>query len=75
MPPAVRTDLTADIPEGDGVKIITTDELVRLSFALLRKGKLELRPGQATQLAFMRRAAPDFINGQLWKASRKLVPA
>jgi hypothetical protein len=22
----------------------------------------------------MRRLAPDFINGQLWKASKKLVP-
>lgn len=24
--------------------------------------------------AWMRRLAPDFINGQLWKASRALVP-
>jgi len=23
----------------------------------------------------MRRLAPEFINGQLWKASKKLVPA
>ena len=27
------------------------------------------------QLAFMRRVAPEFINRQLWKASRKFVPA
>ncbi|MBV8834066.1 MAG: SDR family NAD(P)-dependent oxidoreductase [Acidobacteriaceae bacterium] len=73
MPPAVRTDLTADLPEGS-LKLITTDELVRESFAALRAGAQEIRPGQAKQLALMRRLAPDFINGQLWKASKDLVP-
>jgi uncharacterized oxidoreductase len=73
MPPAVKTDLTADLPEGS-LKLITTDELVKQSFAALKAGALEIRPGQAKQLAFLRRLAPDFINGQLWKASKKLVP-
>lgn len=74
MPPAVKTDLAADIAEGDVFPLMTTDELVKHSFASLKAGALEIRPGQAKQLAFMRRLAPDFINGQLWKASRKLVP-
>ena len=74
MPPAVKTDLEADIPEGSGVTVITTDELVKQSFASLKAGALEIRPGQAKQLALMRRLAPDFINRQLWKASKKLVP-
>ena len=74
MPPAVKTDLTGDLPEGDGVTLMTTDELVKQSFASLKAGALEIRPGQAKQLAFMRRLAPDFINKQLWKASKKLVP-
>ena len=74
MPPAVKTDLAADIAEGDVFTLITTDELVKQSFASLKAGALEIRPGQAKQLAFLRRLAPDFINGQLWKASRKLVP-
>ncbi len=74
MPPAVKTDLTAEIAEGDGFTLITTDELVKQSFAALKAGALEIRPGQSKQLAFMRRLAPDFINAQLWKASRKLVP-
>src|SRR6266545_4487053 len=74
MPPAVKTDLTGDLPEGDGITLMTTDELVKQSFASLRAGALEIRPGQAKQLALMRRLAPDFINGQLWKASKKLVP-
>ena len=74
MPPTVKTDLAADITEGNGVTVITTDELVKQSFASLKAGALEIRPGQAKQLALMRRLAPNFINRQLWKASRKLVP-
>jgi len=74
MPPAVKTDMTADLAEGDGVTVITTDELVKQSFASLEAGALEIRPGQSKQLAFMRRLAPNFINRQLWKASKKLVP-
>jgi uncharacterized oxidoreductase len=74
MPPAVKTDLAAEITESDGVTVITTDELVKQSFAALKTGAVEIRPGQAKQLAFMRRFAPNFINRQLWKASKKLVP-
>jgi uncharacterized oxidoreductase len=74
MPPAVKTDLVADIAEGDGITLMTTGELVKHSFASFKAGALEIRPGQAKQLALMRRLAPDFINGQLWKASKKLVP-
>jgi len=75
MPPAVKTAMTAELPEGDGVTLITTDELIKQSFAGFKTGKLEIRPGQSNQLALMRRIAPNFINKQLWKASRKLVPA
>lgn len=74
MPPGVKTDMTAMLSEGDGVSLITTDDLVKRSFASLEAGELEVRPGQSNQLAFMRRLAPGFINGQLWKASKKLVP-
>jgi len=74
MPPAVKTDLSADITEGEGISLITTDELVKQSFSSLKAGALEVRPGQAKLLALMRRLAPDFINRQLWKASKKLVP-
>jgi uncharacterized oxidoreductase len=74
MPPAVKTAMTAELPEGDGVTLMTTDELIKQSFAGFKAGKLEIRPGQSNQLAFMRRLAPNFINRQLWKASKKLVP-
>jgi uncharacterized oxidoreductase len=73
MPPAVKTDMTAAFSEG-GASLISTDELVNQSFAALKAGALEIRPGQSKTLARMRRLAPDFINRQLWKASKKLVP-
>jgi uncharacterized oxidoreductase len=73
MPPAVKTDMTTELAEG-GATLITTDELVKQTFASLKAGTLEIRPGQSKQLAFMRRLAPNFINKQLWKASKVLVP-
>ena len=44
MPPAVKTDMTAEISEGGG-SVIITDELVKQSFASLKTGVLEIRPG------------------------------
>jgi|ERR1044071_791295 uncharacterized oxidoreductase len=74
MPPAVKTALSADLPEGGLVTLMTTGELIKQAFAAFRAGKPEIRPGQANLLALMRRLAPGFMNGQLWKASKKLVP-
>jgi uncharacterized oxidoreductase len=74
MPPAVKTELTTEIQEAEGIALISTDDLIKQSFAGFKAGKLEIRPGQSNLLAFMRRLAPDFINRQLWKASKKLVP-
>jgi uncharacterized oxidoreductase len=74
MPPAVKTDLTAELPEDGDFKIITTEQLMKETFKGLRAGKLEIRPGQANQLHWMSRIAPGFINGQLEKGSKALVP-
>lgn len=74
MPPAVKTDLTEDLPEDGDFKIMTTDELMKETFKGLRAGKLEIRPGQANQLHWMSRIAPGFINAQLEKGSKALVP-
>ena len=74
MPPGVKTDMTTELANDGGVSVITTDELVKQSFAALRAGGIEIRPGQSKQLALMRRLAPNFINRQLWKASKNLVP-
>ncbi len=74
MPPAVRTGMTAGLPE-DGLPMISTEQLVALSMRGLKRGAPEVRPGQAAQLAMLRRVAPDFIGRQLWKAAKPLVPA
>src|SRR4029078_5579295 len=74
MPPAVNTNMTSEFDEA-GISTITTDELVKQTIVALRAGKQEIRPGQSNLLALMRRLAPSFINRQLWKASRALVPA
>jgi uncharacterized oxidoreductase len=66
--------MTSEFDESS-IKTITTKELVKQTFAALRAGKQEIRPGQSNLLAFMRRLAPGFINRQLWKASKALVPA
>src|SRR5437762_3326969 len=75
FPAAEPAGLTAELQINvGGASVITTDELVKQSFSSLKSGALEIRPGQTKQLALMRRLAPNFINRQLWKASRKLVP-
>src|SRR5205814_9297098 len=38
MPPAVKTAMTADLSEGEGVTLITTDELIKQSFAGFKAG-------------------------------------
>jgi NAD(P)-dependent dehydrogenase (short-subunit alcohol dehydrogenase family) len=74
MPPAVHTDLTADLPDDGDFKIITTEQLMAETFKGLRAGREEIRPGQANQLYWMSRIAPGFINAQLEKGSKALVP-
>jgi uncharacterized oxidoreductase len=74
MPPAVHTALTADLPDDGDFKLLTTDELMSQTFKGLRAGQLEIRPGQANQLYWMSRIAPSFINAQLEKGSKSLVP-
>jgi len=74
MPPAVHTDLTAGMPEDGDFKIITTEQLVKETFKGLRAGREEIRPGQANQLYWMSRIAPGFINAQIEKGSKSMVP-
>lgn len=74
MPPAVKTALTADLPEDGDFKIMTTEELMAETFKGLRSEKVEIRPGQANQLHWMSRIAPSFINAQLEKGSAGLIP-
>ena len=72
-PPAVKTELTADMPDTNDFPMLTTDELVSQTIAGLRKGVEEICPGQAKQLRFMSRLAPGFINRQLGNAAKKMM--
>ena len=74
MPPAVRTELTADMPEDGDFQILTTDELIKQTMRDLKAGKNEICPGQANQLRLMSRLAPGFINKQLAKGSKAMMP-
>ena len=74
MPPAVKTDLTADLPDDGGFAIITTEQLLAESIPALQKGREEIRPGQSNQLHWMSRIAPGFINGQLYNGGAPLIP-
>lgn len=73
-PPAVKTELSP-MPEGSNVTVITTDVLVSDTLAALKAGELEICVGQSKQLRFMSRAAPGFINKQLFNGSKALIPA
>lgn len=74
MPPAVHTELTAGMPDDGDFKIMTTDELIKETFKGLRAGRSEIRPGQANQLYWMSRIAPGFINAQLEKGAKPMIP-
>jgi uncharacterized oxidoreductase len=73
MPPAVKTDLSRDIPEGQ-MKLITIDELVAATIPALEAGRTEIRPGQSNQLHWLSRLAPGVINRLLNKTSKALIP-
>jgi uncharacterized oxidoreductase len=74
MPPLVKTEMAAAAMSGSDFKAITTEVLVAASVKALRGGTLEIRVGQSNLLHWMSRIAPGFINGQLWKGSRAMIP-
>ncbi len=73
MPPAVETDLSAEF-SALGFDTMTTETLMDHTFRALERGKVEIRPGQASLVAFMRRLAPEIIGKRFWEATRGLVP-
>jgi uncharacterized oxidoreductase len=66
-PPATETELLSGMDAADrkGVQVMRTDAMVAQSIQGLADDRLEIRPGQANQLKFMSRLAPDFILKQL----------
>jgi uncharacterized oxidoreductase len=72
-PPTTETNLF-DVKSKalEGVPIMKVDVLVREFLKGLEKDRLEIRPGQANQLKFMNRVAPEFILGQLGKSVERM---
>jgi uncharacterized oxidoreductase len=75
MPPAVKTDIAAYPEDQKDFKVISTDELMTMTWKALGKGTKEIRPGQSNGLRFMSRVAPGFIQGALEKGSKSLIPS
>jgi uncharacterized oxidoreductase len=49
------------------------DDLIQACIEGLARDRLEIRPGQANQLRFMSRVAPDFIFAQLSKTVDRML--
>lgn len=74
-PPATATDLLGDpsSPDLKGVAVMKVDDMVNICIDGLARDRLEIRPGQANQLRFMNRVAPDFIFAQLSKTVDRML--
>jgi uncharacterized oxidoreductase len=62
-PPATATELLASFDPEDmkGAQIMKVDAMVAAALEGIERDHLEIRPGQANQLKFMSRLAPQFI--------------
>ena len=74
-PPATATELLATMSEEDmkGVSIMQVGPMVEESIKGMAEDRMEIRPGQANQLKFMSRLAPDFILKQLSKPVDRML--
>ena len=61
MPPAVKTEMTTDIPDGADFSVITTDAQVAATLKGLKSVATEIRPGQSNQLYWMQAISRGFI--------------
>jgi uncharacterized oxidoreductase len=74
-PPATHTELLGGMDPEDmrGVAIMNVDAMVAAALRGIEKDQLEIRPGQANQLKFMSRLAPQFILKQLSKPVDRML--
>eukprot|EP00957_Ditylum_brightwellii_P026033 1968394-Ditylum_brightwellii.AAC.1 len=72
-PPTVKTEMTDKFADGEGrFPMLTTEELTAATLKGIKAGKKLITPGQSSQLLFMSRLAPGFIQGQLKKGEHPL---
>ena len=74
--PATQTELlvgSSDAEDLKDVAVMKVEDMVKACLKGLANDDLEIRPGQANQLRFMNRLAPDFILGQLSKPVDRML--
>ena len=76
-PPATETELLGDMSKEDmkGVSIMKVDAMVAAAIKGLEADRFEIRPGQANQLKFMSRVAPEFILRQMSGPVERMLKA
>jgi len=76
-PPATKTELLDNSNPEDmkGVAIMRVEDMVAAAIKGLQSDQLEIRPGQANQLKFMSRLAPEFILKQLSRPVDRMLAA
>jgi uncharacterized oxidoreductase len=74
-PQTTQTDLIAGFSEEDmkGQSVMSVDDAVKTALAGIAADRLEIRLGQANQLRWMNRIAPEFILGQLSKPVDRML--
>jgi uncharacterized oxidoreductase len=74
-PPATATELLGHMNEEDmkGVSIMKVEDMCAAAVRGFESDQWEIRPGQANQLKFMSRLAPDFILKQLSKPVDRML--
>ncbi len=73
-PPAVKTNMTARLPEDSFFDILTTEALVESTIKGIRKKQNEILPGQAKNMRMLSRIAPSYVQRKLANASRNFMP-
>jgi uncharacterized oxidoreductase len=76
-PPATETELLSGMSAEDrkGVSIMKVDAMVAAAIKGMEADRFEIRPGQANQLKFMSRVAPEFILKQLSGPAERMLNA
>ena len=74
MPPAVDTEMTADVRDGSGFKLMPLDELVTATIKGLEAGKQEIRPGLANTSYWLSRFMPKYLFRKMASGSEFLIP-
>jgi len=76
-PPATKTELLGQMDPEDmkGISIMSVEAMVTTAIRGFECDQFEIRPGQANQLKFMSRLAPEFILKQMSKPVDRMLAA